>query len=88
MTASLIRVEVTDEHGTAVHLIGTSGLPARPAQRSQLTALADGLTASIARILGCDENYARSVAVADLTRLVADGEAYERVAARRGLLPL
>ena len=40
------------------------------------------------RLLGCDEDHAREVAVALLMRVVADEEAYERVAERRGLLPL
>lgn len=86
--AGLVRIEVTDEHGSAVRFAGASGLKLSPAKRDRLAAIADGLVAGIELILGCDADHARNVAMADLTRMLADDEAYERVAARRGLLPL
>ncbi len=83
---TLIRVAVDDEHGTAVQHAGTAAIP--PRSRSQLTALADTLTASIARLLGCDDATARGAAMADLVRMAADEQAYQRVAERRGWLAL
>jgi len=83
-----IRVEVTDQYGTAVEIIDPGKLRLRPRQRDQLGALADGLVRDLARLLGSDEDHARQVAVAGLMRMQADEEAYERVAERRGLLPL
>lgn len=85
-----IRVEVTDRHGTAALIVDADETrrKLRPRQRDRLDALADGLVRDVAGVLGTDEDYARSVAAAFLTRLVADEAAYERVAARRGVLPL
>lgn len=85
-----LRVEVTDRHGTTVTIIDPVdlGKRLRPHQRNQASALAAGLTGGIARILGSGEDHARLVAVAVLMRLMADEAAYERVAERRGVLPL
>jgi hypothetical protein len=82
-----LRVEVADRHGTTV-AIAEPGHRLPPRQRKQASALAAGLTGGIARILGSGEDHARWVAVAVLMRLMADEAAYERVAERRGVLPL
>lgn len=88
--AARIRVEVTDQYGTVAEVLDPDELRARlrPRQRDQLDALADGLVRDLAQLLGFGEDHARQVAVAELMRLVADEAAYERVAERRGLLPL
>ena len=83
-----IRVEVTDRHGTVAEIFDPAELHLRPRQRDQLGTLAGGLVRDLARALGSDEDHARQVAVAVLMRLQADEAAYERVAERRGLLPL
>ena len=85
-----IRVEITDMFGTVAEIIDPAVVlgALRPRQRDQLAALADGLVLDTARILGRGEDDARQVVVADLTRRVADEAAYERVAERKGLLPL
>jgi hypothetical protein len=84
-----IRVEITDQYGTATGILDPDKLPhLSPRQRDQLTALADGLVRDLAQILGSDEDHARRVAVSGLMRISADDAAYERVAERRGLLPL
>lgn len=85
-----IRVEVTDRHGTVAGIFDPGELRQRlrPRQRDQLGALAEGLVRDLAQALGTDEEHARQVAVAELMRLEADEAAYERVAERRGLLPL
>jgi hypothetical protein len=83
-----IRVELADRHGTVAGIFDPGELHLKPRQRDQLDALADGLVRDLARLLGCDEDHAREVAVALLMRLQADEAAYERVAGRRGLLPL
>ena len=85
-----IRVEVTDQHGTVAEIFDPDELRQRlrPSQRDQLDALADGLVRDLAQTLGTGEDHARQVAVAALMRLHADEAAYERVAERRGLLPL
>jgi hypothetical protein len=85
-----IRVEVTDQHGTVAEVFDPDELRQRlrPRQRDQLGALAGGLVRDLTRALGSDEDHARQVAVAMLMRLHADEAAYERVAERRGLLPL
>ncbi len=82
----MIRVAVDDEHGTAVQYADTAAIP--PRRRSQLAALADSVTASTARLLGCTEEHARLAVMADLVRMAADEDAYQRVAERRGWLPL
>jgi hypothetical protein len=85
-----IRVEVTDQHGTVAEVFDPEDLRQRlrPRQRDQLGALAGGLVRDLAQVLGRGEDDARAVAVAQLMRLQADEAAYERVAGRRGLLPL
>jgi hypothetical protein len=83
-----IRVEVTDEYGVIAEILTPGEPPLRPRQRDRLGTLAEGLVRDLAQILGTDEHYARQVAVTELMRLRADEAAYERVAARKGLLPL
>jgi hypothetical protein len=85
-----IRIELTDRHSMVAGIFDPDELLQRltPRQRDQLAALSGGLVRDMARLLGCDEGHAREVAVALLMRVVADEEAYERVAERRGLLPL
>jgi hypothetical protein len=85
-----IRVELTDQHGTLAEIFDPDELRARltSRQRGQLAALADGLVRDLAKLLGHGEDHARQVAVALLMRIQADEAAYERVAERRGLLPL
>jgi hypothetical protein len=88
--AERIRIELTDRHGMVAGNFDPAELLQRPTprQRDQLAALSGGLVRDVAKLLGCDEDHAREVAVALLMRVVADEEAYERVAERRGLLPL
>ena len=87
--AGLIHIEVTDRYGTVAEIVGAEAAQGlRPRQRDRLDALAAALVGDMARILGSDEDHARNVAIAELTRLVADEAAYERVAERRGVLPL
>lgn len=86
--AGRIRVEVTDRYGTAAEILDPGELHLRPRQRDQLAALAGGLVRDLAQALGTGEDHARQVAAAVLMRLQADEAAYERVAERRGLLPL
>lgn len=81
-----IRVEVADQYGTVAAILDSGCL--QPRQRDRLAALAGGLARDLARVLGTGEDHARTVAVAVLMRLQADEAAYERVAERRGLLPL
>jgi hypothetical protein len=82
-----VRVEVTDQHGMVALIIGApEGL--RLVRRERLREIAGRLVTDLAAKLRCDERHALSVALAELTRTVADEEAYERVASRRGLLPL
>jgi hypothetical protein len=85
-----IRVEITDQHGTVAEVFDPDELRQRlgPRRCRQLDALADGLVRDLARALGSDEDHARHVAIAALMRVHADEAAYERVAERRGLLPL
>lgn len=83
-----IRVEVTDRYGTVAEILDPGELHLRPRQRDQLAALTGGLVRDLAQALGSGEDHARQVAVAELMRLQADEAAYERVAERRGLLPL
>jgi hypothetical protein len=85
-----IRVEIADQHGTVAEIFDPDELRQRlrPRQRDQLDALAGGLVRDLAQALGTGEDHARQVAVAALMRLQADEAAYERVAERRGLLPL
>jgi hypothetical protein len=85
----LARVEVTDEFGTVAQIVDLdmlSGLP--DGQRGQLEDVADGLIKGLTAVLGGNEEHARHVAIAELARLAADEAAYERVAERRGVLPL
>lgn len=81
----MIRVEVTDEHGTAGLVLDPAvllgGLTA--GRRARLSALAADLTGSLAAVLGTGERHAAEAAVALLTRLTADEAAYERVTASR-----
>lgn len=82
-----IRVEVTDRYGTVAEIIDPDEMQQHP-HRDQAAALADGLVRGIAQVLGTGEDHARQVAIAQLMRLLADEAAYERVAGRKGLLPL
>jgi hypothetical protein len=90
MANQRIRVEVTDQHGTVAEVFDPGELRQRlrPRQRDLLEELAGGLVRDLAHVLGRGEDDARAVAVAQLMRLQADEAAYERVAERRGLLPL
>ena len=85
-----LRAEVTDRFGTVAEILDVDALlgQLRPRQRAQLDALAAELIAGLASLFGGHEDQARKVAVAELLRQVADEAAYERVAERRGLLPL
>jgi hypothetical protein len=83
-----IRVELADRHGTVAVVFDPGEMHLKPRQRDQLAALADRLVRDLAQALGRGEDDARQVAVALLMRLQADEAAYERVAERRGLLPL
>jgi hypothetical protein len=83
-----IRIEVTDRYGTAAEILDPGELHLRSRQRDQLDVLAGGLVRDLAQALGSGEGHARQVAIAELMRLQADEAAYERVAERRGLLPL
>jgi len=85
-----IRVEITDQYGTVAEIFDPGELRARlkPLQRDQLDTLADGLVRDLAQVLGGGDEHARQVAIAVLMREQADEAAYERVAERRGLLPL
>jgi hypothetical protein len=85
-----LRAEVTDQFGTVAEILdlGTLLGALSPWKREQLSFMADGLVKDIAAVLGGNEDHARKVAVAELIRLVADEDAYERVAERRGVLPL
>src|SRR6185437_3474756 len=86
-TPDLIRIEVTDQHGTVTQIIDVSTLQQlKPRKRQHLDNLTAELVSQLTTVLGTDQDHARQVAVADLTRIVADDQAYERVAARRGLL--
>jgi len=83
-----IRIELTDRYGMVAGNFDPAESHLTPRQRDQLAALSGSLVHDLAQLLGCDEGHAREVAVALLMRVVADEEAYERVAERRGLLPL
>jgi hypothetical protein len=84
-----IRVEVTDQFGTAALILDMAAVDGMTAwKRARLNALADGFIQNLAAVLGTGETHAHEVAIAELCRLVADEDAYERVAERRGLLPL
>jgi hypothetical protein len=99
-----LRAEVTDRHGTTpdlmwcevkdslglVAVIVDRGVLAKLTcrERAALDSLADRLVTGLASLLGGNEKWAREVAVAELIRLVADEDAYERVCERRGVLPL
>jgi hypothetical protein len=85
----LLRVEVTDQYGTVAEVLDLAlldGLTA--AQRTRLAALASTLIDGMAAAMGTGQASAREAAIAQLTRLAADEAAYQREAARRGLLPL
>lgn len=85
----LIRVEVTDRYGTAAEIVDTATVQRlRPGKRARLGTLAASLVGDMAALLGWDEEHARGAAVAELMRQLADEAAYERVAERRGVLPL
>ena len=88
--SGLIHAEVTDQFGTVTEILDTDALlgKLRPRQRAQLDALAADLIGALTPLFGGYEDQARKAAVAELGRLVADEAAYERVAERRGLLPL
>ncbi len=86
----LIRVEVTDQHGTVAEIIDVDAVLGKlnPVQRAALEEMAGQLVRDVAGWLGCGEDHARKSLVAGLIRQVADEAAYERVAERRGVLPL
>lgn len=85
----LARVEVTDEFGTVAQIVDLGMLSNLPdGQRAQAGAVAAGLVKGLMGVLGGNEEHARHVAIAELARLTADEAAYERVAGRRGVLPL
>lgn len=85
-----LRAEVTDRFGTAAEIIDLDAVLGKlsPHQRGLLSSLAANLVRDLVSVFGGSEDHARKVAVADLLRLAADESAYERVAERRGLLPL
>jgi hypothetical protein len=83
-----IRVEVTDQYGTAAATLDPGELHLTPRQRDQLGALAGRLVRDLAGVLGVGEENARQAAVAVLMRMQADEAAYARVAEQKGLLPL
>ena len=85
-----IRIEITDKHGMVAEILDPEELRQglTPRQRSKLDALADEVIRNLVKATEYDEGHAREVIVAQLMRLVADEAAYERVAERRGLLPL
>lgn len=85
-----LRAEVTDRHGTAAEVIDLDATLGELSthQRGLLGRLAGNLVRDLVSVLGGSEDHARKVAIAELLRLLADEAAYERVAERRGLLPL
>jgi hypothetical protein len=85
-----MRMELTDRFGTVVEVCDPDELVEvlKPGKRAQLQDLADGLVHDLAQVFGRGEDDARAVAIAELMRLQADEAAYERVAERKGLLPL
>jgi len=77
------------QYGTVADVVDLDVLRTlSPRRRGQLASLADDLVRDLAGVLGGSEDHARKVAVAELARLCADEAAYERVAERRGMLPL
>jgi hypothetical protein len=81
VTAGKVRVEVTDEHGTIGLILDPPALDTR--QRKALDRAMTRMTGHLWAVLGTSEEHAREVAICTLTRLVADEEAHERVAARQ-----
>jgi hypothetical protein len=77
----VIRVEVTDEHGTVGLVLDPPVMDAR--QRKGLGRASERMLGHLAAVLGTSEDHARQVAICVLTRQVADEEAYERVTARQ-----
>ena len=78
---------VQDEHGTArVILDLDQDVPRR--RRAELQALLDDVLARIAAETGVHPREAPWLLAGFLVRRHADAEAYDREAARRGLLPL
>ena len=85
--AGQVRLEVSDEHGTAAVIIGPPDVPA--GRRGRLAVLAGQAAAEVAALPGvAGEGHAREILLTALVRQYADELAYERVAAQRGLLPL
>jgi hypothetical protein len=76
-----VRVEVTDEHGTVGLILDPPALDAR--QRKALDRAMARMVGHLWAVLGTSEEHAREVAICTLTRLVADEEAYDRVAASK-----
>ena len=85
-----IRIEVTDRHGTVAEIIDPDEVLGKlnRHERQRLDALVADLVLTLEIILKHGEDHARKVAIAELLRLIADEDAYERVAERRGVLPL
>jgi hypothetical protein len=85
-----LRIEVTDRHGTVAEVFDPDELRQhlKPRQLAQLGTITDGVIRELVQATGYDEDWARQVIAAELMRLVADEAAYERIAERRGLLPL
>lgn len=83
----MIRVEVTDEHGTAAVIIDPPQLDLF--QSAQVAGLAGQAITELAAVPGVNGTaHARKILLAALIRYHADQEAYERVAAQKGVLPL
>jgi hypothetical protein len=84
-----LRVEVADRLGSVALIVDDEsirGLSSR--KRDHLDTLAACLIFDLSQILGTGKQDAMGAAIAELTRLIADEAAYERVARRRGMLPL
>lgn len=82
-----LRIEVSDEHGTAAVFTDPPGLTSRQAgQVAELAAAAVTAVSALPGVNGPDQ--AREFLLAAAARQYADAEAYERVASLRGVLPL
>lgn len=82
----MIRVEITDEHGTAAVIIDPPALT--PEKRKSLGRAMERITGHLAAVLGVSEDHACEILLAALIRQYADEGAYARVAAQRGVLAL
>jgi hypothetical protein len=82
-----LRLEVTDEHGTTAFVIDPP--PLSLLDWGAVDALIEAAAAGLAAVPGIgSREHAREILLAAAIRQAADTEAYERVAAQRGLLPL